>query len=51
LQFEQTVTETHEMLETVYVNEAQPLRCIFEQFTGIKDGQEDLDHDPRSGRP
>jgi len=30
LQFEQTATETHEMLETVYFNEARPLRRIFE---------------------
>jgi hypothetical protein len=50
LQFKQTATETHEMLETVYFNEARPLGCTFEEFTGIKDGYEDLDHDPSSGR-
>jgi hypothetical protein len=30
LQFEHTATETHEMLETVYVNEVRPPTCIFE---------------------
>jgi transposase len=46
-----TPTETYEMLQTVYGDEALSGSSIFEWFKRFKDGREDLQDDPRSGRP
>ncbi|GBO02755.1 Putative uncharacterized protein FLJ37770 [Araneus ventricosus] len=46
-----TATETHRMLVTVYGVEAVSKKCVFEWFKGFRDGKEDLEDEPRSGRP
>jgi hypothetical protein len=37
-----TATETYEMLQTVYCDEALSCSCVFEQFKQFKDGCEDF---------
>jgi transposase len=44
-------TETYEMLQTVYGDEALSHSSVFEWFKRFKDGREDLQDDLRSGRP
>ncbi|GBM28261.1 Mariner Mos1 transposase [Araneus ventricosus] len=46
-----TATETHEMLVTVYGVEAVSKKCVFEWFKRFRDGKEDVEDEPRSGRP
>jgi transposase len=46
-----TPTETYEMLQTVYDNEALSHSSVFEWFKRFKDRRKDLQDDPRSGRP
>jgi transposase len=46
-----TPTETHEMLETTYSDQALSRSSVFEWFKRFKDGREDLQDDPRCGRP
>jgi transposase len=46
-----TPTETYEMLQTVYGDEALSRSSVFEWFKPFKDGRENLQIDPRSGRP
>jgi hypothetical protein len=42
-------TETCEMLQTVYGDEASSCSSVFEWFKRFKDRREDLWDDPRSG--
>jgi transposase len=42
--------ETYEMLQTVYGDEALSRTSVFEWFKRFKDGCEDLQDVPRSGR-
>jgi hypothetical protein len=42
-------TETYEMLQTVYGDEALSCNNVFKWFKPFKDGREDLQDDPRSG--
>jgi hypothetical protein len=44
-------TETCEMLQTVYSDEALSRSGASEWFKRFKDGRENLQYDPRSGRP
>jgi transposase len=44
-------TETYEMLQTAYGDEALSRSSVFEWFKRFKDGREDLQVDQRSGRP
>jgi hypothetical protein len=46
-----TPTETYEMLQTVYGDEALSRSSVFEWFKLFEDGRENLQDDPRSGRP
>jgi transposase len=46
-----TPIETYEMLQTVCGDEALSRSCVFDWFKRFKDGREDLQDDPRSGRP
>jgi transposase len=46
-----TPTETVEMLQTVYDDKALSHSSVFEWFKLFKDRREDLQDDPRSGRP
>jgi transposase len=46
-----TPTETYEMLQTVYGDEALSHSSVFELFKRFKEEREDLQDDPRSGRP
>jgi transposase len=46
-----TPTETYEMLQTVYGDESLSHSSVFEWLKRFKDGREDLQDDPRSGRP
>jgi hypothetical protein len=46
-----TPTETYEILQTVYGDEALNRNSVFEWFKQFKDGREDLQDDPRSRRP
>jgi transposase len=46
-----TPTETYEILQTAYGDEAVSRNSVFEWFKRFKDGREDLQDDPRSGRP
>jgi hypothetical protein len=46
-----TPTETNEMLQTVYGDEALSRSSVSEWFKQFKDGREDLQDDPISGRP
>jgi transposase len=48
-----TPTETYEILQSVYDDEAlsHSSVLVFEWFKRFKDGREDLQDDPRSGRP
>ncbi|GBN04084.1 Putative uncharacterized protein FLJ37770 [Araneus ventricosus] len=46
-----TATETHEMLVEVYGVEAVSKKCVFEWFKRFRDGKEDVEDEPRSGRP
>ncbi|GBM74333.1 hypothetical protein AVEN_122145-1 [Araneus ventricosus] len=41
-------TETHEMLVKV---DAVSKKCVFEWFKRFRDGKEDVEDEPRSGRP
>ncbi|GBO27984.1 hypothetical protein AVEN_214961-1 [Araneus ventricosus] len=43
-----TATETHEMLVKV---DAVSKKCVFERFKRFRDGKEDVEDEPRSGRP
>ncbi|GBN49183.1 Putative uncharacterized protein FLJ37770 [Araneus ventricosus] len=43
-----TATETHEMLVKV---DAVSEKCVFEWFKRFRDGKEDVEDGPRSGRP
>ncbi|GBM62539.1 Putative uncharacterized protein FLJ37770 [Araneus ventricosus] len=43
-----TATEAHEMLVKV---DAVSKKCVFEWFKCFRDGKEDVEDDPRSGRP
>jgi transposase len=44
-------TETYEMLQSVFGDEALSRSSILEWFKRFKDGREDLQDDARSGRP
>jgi transposase len=44
-------TETYEMLQTVYDDEALSHGSVFEWFKRFKDRREDLQGEPRTGRP
>jgi transposase len=44
-------TETYEMLQAIYGDEAVSRSNVSEWFRRFKDGREDLQYDPRSGRP
>ncbi|GBN05367.1 hypothetical protein AVEN_63510-1, partial [Araneus ventricosus] len=44
-------TESHEMLVKVYSVEAVSKRSIFEWFKRFRGGKEDVEDEPRSGRP
>jgi hypothetical protein len=46
-----TPTETYEMLQTVYCDQALSGSSVFEWFKRFEDGQEDLQDDPRRGCP
>ncbi|GBO14153.1 hypothetical protein AVEN_265739-1 [Araneus ventricosus] len=46
-----TATETHEMLVKVYGVEAVSKKCVFEWFKRFRDGKENPEDEPRSGRP
>ncbi|GBM46825.1 Putative uncharacterized protein FLJ37770 [Araneus ventricosus] len=46
-----TATETHEMLVKAYGVEAVNKKCVFEWFKRFTDGKEDVEDEPRSGRP
>jgi hypothetical protein len=46
-----TPTETYEMLQTSYGDEALSHSSVFELFKQFKDRHEDLQDDPRSRRP
>jgi hypothetical protein len=46
-----TPTETYEMLQTVYGDEALSHSSVFEWFERFRDGREDLQDDPSSGCP
>jgi transposase len=46
-----TPTETYEMLQNVYGDEALSRSSIFGWFKRFKDGRDDLQDDPRSGSP
>jgi transposase len=46
-----TPTETYEMLRTVYGDEALSRSSVLEWFKRFRDGREDLQDEPRSGRP
>jgi hypothetical protein len=46
-----TLTETYEMLKTVYGDEALSCSSVFERFKWFKDGHEYIWDGPRSGRP
>ncbi|GBN28421.1 hypothetical protein AVEN_191013-1 [Araneus ventricosus] len=46
-----TETETHEMLVKLYGVEAASKKCVFEWFKRFSDGTEDVEDEPRSGRP
>ncbi|GBM41510.1 hypothetical protein AVEN_79465-1 [Araneus ventricosus] len=43
-----TATETHEMLVKV---DAVSIKCVLEWFKRFRDGKEDVEDEPRSGRP
>jgi transposase len=43
--------ETHEMLRTVYADDGLSSSSVSEWFKRFNDGHEDLQYDPRSGRP
>ncbi|GBL84411.1 Putative uncharacterized protein FLJ37770 [Araneus ventricosus] len=45
-----TATETHEMLVKAYRVEAVSKKCVFEWFKRFRDGKEDVEDEPRSGR-
>jgi hypothetical protein len=47
----ETPTETNEMLQIVYGDEALSCSSVFEWFKLFKDGREDLQDDARSERP
>jgi hypothetical protein len=51
VQLDKTPTETYEMLQSVYGDEALSRISVFEWFKQFKDGREDIQDDPRSGRP
>ncbi|GBN39910.1 Putative uncharacterized protein FLJ37770 [Araneus ventricosus] len=44
-------TEAHEMLVKVYGVEAVRKKCVFEWFKRFRDGKEDVEDEPHSGRP
>jgi hypothetical protein len=44
-------TESYEMLQTAHGDEALCRSSVFEWFKRFKGGREDLQDDPRSGRP
>jgi hypothetical protein len=46
-----TPTKIYDMLPTVYCDEALRFSSVFILFKRFKDGHEDLQDDPRSGRP
>jgi transposase len=46
-----TPTETYEMLHKLCGDEALSRSSVFEWLKLFKDGREDLQDDPRSGRP
>ncbi|GBO23081.1 hypothetical protein AVEN_56459-1 [Araneus ventricosus] len=46
-----TATETHEMLAKVYGVNAVSKKCVYEWFKRFRDGKEDVEDEPRSGRP
>ncbi|GBM27529.1 hypothetical protein AVEN_141301-1 [Araneus ventricosus] len=46
-----TATETHEILVKVYDVEAVSKECVFEWLKPFRDGKEDVEGEPRSGRP
>ncbi|GBM60827.1 Putative uncharacterized protein FLJ37770 [Araneus ventricosus] len=46
-----TATETHEMSVKVYGVDAVSKKCVFEWFKRFRDGKEDNEDEPRSGRP
>ncbi|GBM85936.1 hypothetical protein AVEN_97556-1 [Araneus ventricosus] len=46
-----TATETHELLVKVHGVEAVSKKCVFEWFKRFRDGKEDVEDEPRSGRP
>jgi transposase len=46
-----TPTETYEMLQTVYGDEALSRSSVLEWFKRFRDGREDLQDGPNSGRP
>jgi transposase len=46
-----TPTETYKILRTVYGDEVLIRSSVFEWFKRFRDGCEDLQDDPRSGRP
>jgi transposase len=46
-----TPAETYEMLQNVYGDESSSRSSVFEWFKRFKDGREDHQDDPRSGRP
>jgi transposase len=46
-----TPTDTNEMLQTVYDDEALSRSSVFEWFKRFKYGREDLQDDPRRGHP
>jgi hypothetical protein len=50
-QTQETATATHKILETVNGNKAVPHMHIFDWFRRFKEEYEDLQHDPRCGRP
>jgi transposase len=51
VKLDKTPTETYEMLQTVYGDEATSHSSVFEWFKRLKDGREDLQDDPKGGRP
>ncbi|GBL72054.1 Putative uncharacterized protein FLJ37770 [Araneus ventricosus] len=46
-----TATETHEILVKVYGVDAVSKKYVFEWFKRFRDGKEDVEDEPRSGRP
>jgi hypothetical protein len=47
----ETATETFQLIKQVYGDNALSRTQVFEWFKWFKDGHEDLQHDPRCGRP